>query len=69
VDVDLVAEPPVERRDHVRLAFADEADVADEALVEDRVDRRAVVDAAARLPTDAGAVGGRPFRRAQQPTG
>ena len=46
VEVQRVADASVDRRDHVRLSVDDEADVADERLVEDRVDRLAVVDAA-----------------------
>ena len=50
VDHDLVADARVQRRDHRRPAVVDEAHVADQRLVEDRVDRRAVVRAALRQP-------------------
>src|SRR5829696_4068324 len=43
VDVDLLADARVERRDDERLAFVGEADVSDERLVEDRLDGVAVV--------------------------
>jgi hypothetical protein len=69
VDVDLIAEPCVERRDHVGLVVVHEAEVAHERLVEDRVDHGAVVHAALGLPTDACAVGHGPLAHTQQPTG
>ncbi len=59
VQVEVIALAPVERRDHDRRAVAQEADVADEAAVEDRVDRRAVIVAALAQPLDARARRGR----------
>jgi hypothetical protein len=47
------------RRDHKRLAVVDEAEMADEPFVEDRIDRAAVINAAlgsrrTRVRSDAG---------------
>ena len=56
MDEDLVADPREQRRDHVRVAVVDEAEVADERLVEDGVDRLPVVAAALRLAPDARAL-------------
>ena len=55
VDVEEVADARVQRRDHVRLPLALEAEMADERGVEDRVDRRAVVGGALVDALDAGA--------------
>ena len=44
------------RRDDDRRPVDDEADVADESLVENRVDGIAIVDAARGKPLDRGAV-------------
>jgi hypothetical protein len=49
VDVERVAVAGVDRRDDVGLPVDDESDVADQRLVEDRVDRRAVVLATFRV--------------------
>ena len=57
VDVDLVADAGVERRDHERLAVGDEAEVGDEPGVEHRVDRLAVVPAPLGEPAHARASG------------
>jgi hypothetical protein len=48
VEVEIVADPAVGGRDDVRLAVDREAEVAEHALVEDRVHRLAVVAAALR---------------------
>ncbi len=58
VEVDLVAAAGVQRRDDVGLAVDGEAEVGDQRLVEDRVDRRAVVVGAGGDPADTGAFGG-----------
>src|SRR3546814_15962258 len=50
VDVDPLALPPIAGRDDEGLAVADEADTADEAHVEVRGHRRAVVAAAVVQP-------------------
>ena len=57
VHVEQVADARVQRRDDVRPAAGLEPDVAVERLVEDRVDRLAVVTAALRLAPDAQVVG------------
>jgi hypothetical protein len=57
MQVERVAVAGVNRRDHVRLSVGDEADVADERLVEDRVDRGAVVCAALGVAPDGRARG------------
>ena len=44
VDVEHVADPRMQRRDHVRLSVALEAEMADQRGVEDLVDPRTVVD-------------------------
>jgi hypothetical protein len=54
VDQHLVADARLQRRDHGRLAVVHEAEVADERLVEDRVDRVAVVEAAVGDPAEFG---------------
>ena len=48
-DEEDVAVPSVNRRDHERPAVDDELEVADQGLVENRVDRRTVVCAAFRV--------------------
>ena len=48
VEVQRLADPRVNRGDDHRMTLDDEADVADQALVEDRVDRRLIVAAALR---------------------
>ena len=55
VDVDVVADAGVQRRDHERLAVGDEAEVGDEPGVQDGVDRLAVVPAPLGKPAHAGA--------------
>ena len=53
VQIEPIADPAVHARDHERLpVVGDEADLADERLVEDRVDHLAIVDAALREPAD-----------------
>src|SRR3546814_4380781 len=52
VDVDPFALPPIAGRDDEGLSVDDEAEMADEALVEDGVHRRAVVAAAFVQPLD-----------------
>ena len=52
--VEQVTDPRVQRRDHVWLTVALEAEVADERSVEDLVDPGAVVDSAIVHPLDAG---------------
>jgi DNA end-binding protein Ku len=52
----VVADPRVERRDHEGLALVDESEVADKPLVQDRVDRLAVVDAALGFAPHAGSI-------------
>src|ERR1019366_7010924 len=59
VEEDLVAGARVAGGNDVRLAVDGEADVADEALVEDGVDCGLVVHAALREATHGGASGGR----------
>jgi hypothetical protein len=57
VEVDLVAEPCVERRiTYGWPPSTKQAEVADEPFVEDRIDRAAVMNAAVGLPPHAGAV-------------
>ena len=58
VHVEPVADPRVQGRDHERLPLVDEAEMADERRVEDRVDRGAVVGGALVHALDAGAGGG-----------
>jgi hypothetical protein len=53
VDVDDVADARVERGDDERLTVRDEAQVRDEAGVEDAVDRLAVIAATLGQPADA----------------
>ena len=57
VQVDRVSHARVARRDGVGLPVDDERDMADEAFVEDPVDRGAVEDAALRHPLEPGAIG------------
>src|SRR5439155_15195554 len=52
VHVELVADARVQRGDDVRLTLDLEADVTEDALVEDRLDRLAVVERALRLAPD-----------------
>ena len=68
VDIEPIAHPHVDRRDHERPPVGDEAHMADQPLVEDGVDQRAVVGAASREAADCRPVGardlvhrGRPF--------
>ena len=58
VQVQPVAAARVDRRDHAGLPVVRERDVAQEALVEDRVHDRAVVAAALRAALQSGAWGG-----------
>src|SRR5205814_8507349 len=58
VDVEVVTDPPVRGGDHERTVLGDEADVAHDALVEDRVEGGAVVAGPLGKPADGG-VGGR----------
>ena len=52
MDVDLVSDAAVERRDHERVAVVDEAEVADEPGVEDRVDLTTLVGTPLGQATD-----------------
>jgi hypothetical protein len=63
VQVEGLAGARVPGRDHVRLAVHHEADVADEALVEDGVDGVAVVGGPLGQPPDPGPLGGLVHRR------
>ena len=58
VQIQLLSCARVQHRDHERLAAVGEAEVRDESLVEDRMDRRVVVRAAARAPAHACASAG-----------
>jgi hypothetical protein len=51
VQVEVARDPRMERRDDERPAVVDEADVAHEGLVEDRLDGLAVVPPALRMST------------------
>ena len=60
MDVDLVPDAAVERRDHERVAVVNEPEMADEPGVEDRVDLLALVRAPLRLTPDTRPLGRRP---------
>jgi hypothetical protein len=53
----VVLDADVRRGDHHRALLGDERDVADQGLVEDRVDHGALVRATLRLAADLRAVG------------
>jgi hypothetical protein len=57
VDVEAVGDAGVQGRDHERVPLVHEADVADETLVEDRVDEGGVVAAPLGQPLMGGARG------------
>src|SRR5271166_1565526 len=59
VEKELLAHPYMDRRDHVRLPAHDEAHVADQNLVEDRMDRGTVINPAIRQTSESGSIGAR----------
>src|SRR5690242_14231432 len=56
VHIKLVVNASIARRNHERLSIDDEADVTDETLVENRVDRLAIEVAALRQTLELGAI-------------
>src|SRR5262245_45643866 len=59
VQVDRTVDADVRGGDDPRLTINREADVADEARIKDRVDRRAIIVSAIGQPADSDAIGGR----------
>ena len=54
-----LAHPYMDRRDHVRLPVHDEAHMADQTLVEDRMDRGTVINPAIGQTSESGSIGAR----------